>query len=87
MFQTGEDSDKHTEMLEAVQEIKLSVMCTSLNGLKDSEKNVRTLMMVKECMATGFVTNHELGAKDHQMTLILKVDQLHIKQETFHHSS
>jgi len=40
--------------------------------------------MVKEYMATSFATSHELVAKDHQMTLILIVDQLHINQETFH---
>jgi len=57
-------------MLEAVHGNN-AVMCTSLNGIKDSEKNVRTLKMVKECIATSFVTSHELVAKDHQITLIL----------------
>jgi hypothetical protein len=79
----GRQLQKHTEMLEAVHGNK-AVMCTSLNGLKDSEKNVRTLKMVKECMATSFATIHELVAKDLQMALILIVDQLRIKQETFH---
>jgi len=40
--------------------------------------------MVKECMATSFMTSHELVAKDLQMTLILIVNQLHINRETFH---
>lgn len=70
-------------MLEAVHGNK-AIMCTSLNGVKDSEKNVRTFKMVKKCMATSFATGHELVAKDLQMTLILIVDQLHINQETFH---
>lgn len=78
----GRQLQKHTEMLEAVHGNK-AVMCTSLNGLKDSEKNVRTLMF-KECMATSFATSHELVARDLQMTPILIVDQLHINQETFH---
>jgi len=56
-------------MLEAVHGNK-AVIYTSLNGIKDSEKNEH-LKMVKECMATSFVTSHELVAKDRQMTLIL----------------
>jgi len=79
----GRQLQKHTEMLEAVHGNK-AVMCTSLNGLKNSEKNVRTLKIVKECMATSFATSHELVVRDHQLTLILIVDQLRINQETFH---
>jgi hypothetical protein len=70
-------------MLEAVHGNN-AVMCTSLNGLKVLEKNVRSLKMVKECMAASFATNHELVVRDHQLTPILVSDQLHINQETFH---
>jgi len=82
----GRQLQKHTEMLEAVHGNK-AVMCTSLNGLKDSKKNVRTLKMIKDCMATSFATGHELVAKDLQMTLISLDDQLHINQDISSDSS
>jgi hypothetical protein len=45
-------------------EMKLSLMCMFLNGLKYSDKNMSTLQMIKECMGTSIANVHELVAKD-----------------------
>jgi hypothetical protein len=69
--------------LKLVIEMKLSVMCLSFNDVKDSDKNMRTLQLIKECIATCIANMHELVAKNHQMTLTVIEDQLHINRETF----